>query len=97
MTLGYITLEGKVTTAEDPQRGVWYSASADCRYWTDDWNKLGSIGPGIPCCPRCGCVGYQTTYKHWMDKASKYEKEDHPGYVAKMNSWKEHCARTLGS
>lgn len=54
----YLTLDGKRTIAEDPNRGVWYSSN--CYYWTDDWSKLVKMGPGIPCCPVCKSPGFQS-------------------------------------
>lgn len=77
----YQTLEGQVTTNQDPNRGVWYAAGSTCGYWTDNWDKLLKSELGIPCCPNCGSVGFQTTWKKWTDGAGSFEADGHPSYL----------------
>lgn len=83
---------GEPTTADDPERGVWYAVNVGCSYWTDDWSKLNSRN-GIPCCPSCGCPGCQITAGKWFDGARKYEEEGNPAYYAKLLRGKETCKR----
>lgn len=80
--------DGAVTTADDPERGIWYSIR--CGYWTDDWSKLKAVGPGIPVCPKCQSPGMQTTAK---DRAAGVEQwaKDHPNYEHEINAKKERC------
>ena len=83
--------DGKTTTADDPKRGVWYSAGVTCGYWTDDWSKLTTNG-GIPCCPKCRCVGMQTTADDWFSGAEKFQT-DHSRYLEFLEWVKEKCDR----
>ena len=101
---------GRSTTADDPERGIWYASNFDrCGYWTDDWTKLKTFGggvklttpngvvdsPGVPGCPNCGCPGMQTTYRSWMRGAESHEKDKgKPHYVAYLKSRKEVCGKT---
>ena len=91
----FITLEGEETTAEDPQRGVWYAARPECGYWTDDWSKLKKIGPGIPCCPVCSCVGMQITAGNWINGMESYQGIGNDRYVEFVNHAKEICGVPL--
>ena len=85
---------GEETTADDPARGIWYSANNHCGYWTDDWNKIGESG-GIPICPKCGCPGMQITANKWFDSAEKFQINK-PHYVAFLESRKESCLQEDG-
>lgn len=87
--------DGKPTIADDPERGVWYSAGQSCGYWTDDWTKLVKVGPGIPVCPHCKMVGMQTTFKEWIDGAKKFEESGYPWYRKWLLETKEKCFRQL--
>ena len=84
-------LNGEATTSDDPQREMFYAAH--CGYYTDDWSKLKVTGINvrIPCCPKCGCVGFQTTVFSWLSGARKYEQEGYPHYVEFINQAKEKC------
>jgi hypothetical protein len=84
----YLNTHGQPTTANDPQRMMWYSSQ--CSYWTDDWDNLKKFGPGIPCCPHCGCPGMQTMVLHWNNGASELDKEE-PGYISFLQDVKEKC------
>lgn len=85
----YLTLVGRDATADDPKRLIWYSTR--CFYWTDDWSKLKKYGPGIPCCPRCGTPGMQTTAEEWFRSIAAHETDGHPGYAATVVAGKEKC------
>ena len=38
----------------------WVWCSAQCSYWTDNFDDLSETDEAsIPCCPYCGMVGYQ--------------------------------------
>ena len=87
----FVRLDGTVTRADDPMRGVW---SGPCGYWTDDWTKLGRTGLGIPCCPACGAPGFQHDGEEWFGGAKRYELDGHPGYEAELLARKERCERT---
>jgi hypothetical protein len=78
---------GNVTTADDPEQGVWYGL---CAFWTDDWSQLKSVNGMIPCCPTCGSVGFQTTFGCWMGGARDFDSI-HPRYVEFLESHKAHC------
>ena len=71
--------DGEPTTADDGERGVWYSAGGTCGYWTDDWDKLKTAGM-IPCCPTCGAPGMQITFAKWIDGAKLFEDEGNAWY-----------------
>lgn len=88
MTLRFQKENGKHTSHDDPNLAMWYGP---CGYWTDDWAKLTTFGPGIPCCPKCGSPGFQTTAKAWLSGATRFEGEGHPGYRAFVNWMKERC------
>ena len=62
----FCRLDGKPAAEDDVMRGVWYSSR--CKYWTDDWSKLKKVGPGIPVCPECQSVGFQTVYQNFQGK-----------------------------
>jgi hypothetical protein len=79
---------GEATTADDPHRGLWYGM---CTYWTDNWNALSKTGPGIPCCPHCKGVGFQTTAAKWFDGAKAYEDDNNAGYREFLAASKERC------
>lgn len=64
----YRRLDGFTTTADDPERSVWYSAS--CSWWTDEWDRLLRGPGGMPCCPHCGSVGYATEFKQFTQVAN---------------------------
>lgn len=89
----FFTERGFETTAEDPHRLVWYSAN--CGFWTDDWNVLKRVGPGIPCCPICKCPGMQIEFCQWLDEAMRFDAE-HPGYLKFLNDKKAHCLANNG-
>lgn len=74
----YLTEDGKDTTADDPNRLIWYAIH--CGYWTDDWGKLAKIGPGIPCCPVCKCVGCSVEFKLWEYSSKAHDLSNNPGY-----------------
>jgi hypothetical protein len=80
--------DGEITTADDPERGVWYSLR--CGYWTDDWSKLKAVGPGIPVCPVCRCPGMRMTAADWAKGVADYAK-DHPEYEHEINLKRERC------
>ena len=88
----YITLDGEVTTKDDPNRGVWYGP---CGYWTDDWNRLarGITTGTIPSCPICHVPGFQIPYKEWISGAQKYEREGNLRYVEYLERIKQFCTR----
>lgn len=88
-----IDVNGKPVSADDPNRLLWYSAG--CGYWTDDWDKLKRTGPGIPCCPRCKCVGMQIDAGKWEKGAKEFDAND-PGYEKFLNERKEKCLREFG-
>ena len=83
----YCKLNGEPCEPTDENRGIWYSSS--CGYWTDQWDLL--ITNPIPCCPKCGCPGYQTTWKEWFDGAKNYEEDNHPWYCKFLLEIKEKC------
>ena len=91
----YTTMDGKQTTANDPNRFIWYGVN--CVYWTDDTSKLARRGM-TPCCPKCGSVGFQSTARSFLDpvKIAEHEANGHPNYAAALKWTKERCYRTIG-
>ena len=87
-------LNGEPTTHQDPERGLWYGAR--CTFWTDDWNRVTGVGPGIPCCPHCGSPGMQITAKDWFDGAARFQREGNTGYVIFLAQSRETCHRGKG-
>jgi hypothetical protein len=82
--------DGRITTADDPERGIFYTT---CGFWTDDWDKVSTtVVASIPCCPKCGLVGFQTTADEWFTGAKKYEDDNHPNYVEFIIESKEICS-----
>lgn len=76
------------TTADDPSRMIWYGM---CGYWTDNWDSIGKVGSGIPCCPECLCPGCQVESKEWDEGAAAFQAKGNPGYVAFLADQKEQC------
>lgn len=52
---------------------------AVCTWW-DDKSKVATKPSGLPCCPICGGVLYETERDVWWRGAQKHEAEGHPGY-----------------
>lgn len=73
---------------------VWYSSKARCQYWTDDWSTLGSVGPGIPCCPHCKAVGYQMPKTQW-DAEVEHHAKSTQGYKELVAQQRNQCNTTL--
>lgn len=68
---------------------VWYSSG--CAYWTADFNKLKTTR-GIPCCPDCGCVGFEVEIDEWEQGAIAFDKNDE-GYYEFLQETKETCSQ----
>ena len=85
----YCTERGIIVTADNPDRTIWYG---QCGYWTDDWDLLKKVGPGIPCCPKCGTPGFIDSAINWLSGAEKYDEKE-PGYFKCLNASKEKCYR----
>lgn len=68
---------------------VFYAAN--CTYWTDDFSKLQTTGSGIPCCPHCKSVGFETDLDNWWGSALAYQMNEAPGYVDFLKLAKETC------
>ena len=83
----YRTNSGEPTVETNPDRLVWYG---HCSFWTDDWSKLSSYN-GMPCCPSCLSVGFQTTYREWIEGAQYYQSQNNVGYVNFLLLIKERC------
>lgn len=73
---------------------MWYGW---CSYFTYDWKKLKSFGAcpapgagGIPCCPVCGCGGFQAEIAEW-EKGAKEMDAMEPGYLSFLEANKENC------
>ncbi len=66
---------------------MWYGW---CSYFTYDWKKLKSFGGGIPCCPICGCGGFQAEVVEWEKGAKELDGKE-PGYVEFLEANKETC------
>lgn len=88
----YMRLDtGRETTADDPLRGIWYSAG-HCGYWTDDWNKVAQVKlGGIPTCPHCSAVGLQIDAENWFDGSRRFEERGNPRYQEFLRATKEKC------
>lgn len=84
----FVTENGKIVSADDPKRAIWYGR---CGFWTDDWDLLSKFGPGIPCCPKCNCPGYICTAGEWLDSAKKYDESGEKGYLECLVGNKGKC------
>lgn len=83
------TDRGDLVQADDPLRLVWYSTS--CSFWTDDFDLLTKAGAtGIPCCPKCHCVGFQTTASAWEAGVRAYSVGQ-PAYAKFIADHKNVC------
>lgn len=97
----------------DRDLDLWYGAG--CTYWTDEWDALASTGEGplggIPCCPRCGSVGYEIRRAQWWAGVRQHEADGtrgrscglpdcgptgHPRYEAMIRWARGQCFRTFG-
>lgn len=89
-TPAYQTINGIITTSDDPQRSLWY---ANCGYWTDDWTKLKSLSVGIPICPICSCPGFVIVAQEWFEGAKRFELENphFARYTEFLEKTKERC------
>jgi hypothetical protein len=72
-----------------PSSMVWYGL---CTYWTDDWSTLGRTAHDIPCCPRCGAVGFQAPASEWWAGAARFEEEGNDGYQEWLAGYYQVCA-----
>lgn len=56
---------------------------AGCGWW-DSIDKVGTLdGSGLPCCPHCHGVLFETeSLDIWWEGVDKYEANGHPGYHA---------------
>lgn len=84
---------GRSVKSDDPRRAVWYAVS--CGYWSDDWDNL-KQWRGIPCCPVCGSVGFQTTAAKWLGEALDEYDRAHPGYKEFLMGTKDRCLAAEG-
>lgn len=84
---------GLESAAYDPDESLlWYGM---CTYFTEDWSTLSRTPsiegrPGIPCCPRCGCVGFQAPASGYWAAVMKHD-ETHPGYLQIVRDNTEYC------
>ncbi len=58
---------------------------ANCLWW-DTIDKTKVRKSGIPCCPHCGGVLYETEEKRWWDSVDEFEKQGNPGH-RKLVEW----------
>lgn len=85
----FVTENGNEVKSADIRRAIWYG---NCGFWTDDWDKVTKVGPGIPACPKCKTPGFICAASQWFDGAVRFDK-DQPGYSAFLESNKEKCYR----
>lgn len=85
----YCDAYGQPTTVENDKRMMWYSSR--CTYWTDNWGKLARTGPGIPCCPKCGSVGYESAWDQFDRSSKRYDEKAAEGYYVFLQEVKEKC------
>jgi len=84
----YLLDDGTPTTSDDASRIMWYGT---CTYWTDDWDMLSKTDDGIPCCPKCGSVGFIIKYDKWHDGAIQFDEGINRGYLKFLMELKETC------
>lgn len=87
-----IDMAGNVTTADSPNRAIWW---ANCGYWTDDWDSLASSN-GIPTCPECGCPGFNGTAEDFLGGSLDRYDSEHPGYKDFLLRSKNTCMKSSG-
>ena len=86
----FLDYKGKTVDSNDPSRLIWYSSL--CDYWTDDWDKLIKVGPGIPACPNCHSVGFQDVAFSWFHGVEQFNRTN-PGYSEFVKQHKEICSQ----
>jgi hypothetical protein len=85
---------------EQAKRDTRIVYGANCVWW-DSIDKVavkqvpGGRGPGLPCCPHCGSVLFETDEPDWFKGMDKYEADGHPGYRAMMEWSRGKCFRTM--
>jgi hypothetical protein len=65
---------------------------ANCRWW-DDKRNVSTLPNGLPCCPHCNGVLFETDGKTWFEQAKEYEEKGHTGYVEHLHSIRGKCDR----
>lgn len=67
----------------------------NCGWW-DDISKTANTGQGrtgIPICPHCRSVLFQTEPAKWWAGVDRYEADGHPGYRAEIEQKRGFCDR----
>lgn len=88
----YLDQRGKETVKENPNRGMW--ASATCTYWTDNFSKVFFVRRGnmdIPVCPECGSVGAISSHATFEAMLLEMEKKGNIGWGTFVLALKETC------
>jgi hypothetical protein len=62
---------------------------ARCSWW-DDINKANKNEVGLPCCPFCGSVLFETDLESWNVAIAVHDKK-HPGYKKVVQWMKGKC------
>jgi hypothetical protein len=68
---------------------------ARCVWW-DSLGKVALLPSGLPCCPHCRSVLFQTDGASWWASVDKHEQAGNPGYRRMIEWSRGRCFRTLG-
>jgi hypothetical protein len=85
-------VHGNKVSANNSNRMVW--SSVRCTYWTDNWDNLKTIGAGIPVCPHCQSVGYESVYSSFDRSAKRHDENVSEGYYTFLQEMKEKCVQS---
>jgi hypothetical protein len=70
---------------------------ARCQWW-DSIDKVATMpGGGLPICPHCGSVLYETTPAKWWREVDAYEADGNPGYRQMIEWARGKCFPTFGA
>lgn len=66
---------------------------ANCTWWDGIENAV--PGPsGLPSCPHCGSVLFETEASRWWADVQRWEAKGHPGYRTVIEWQRGKCFRT---
>ena len=84
--------DGEDSASDTKEDRIVYSAG-DCGWW-DHISKASNRGPrGLPCCPGCGAMLFETPSIEWWNNARLFESDGHSGYVETLEKKRGACAQ----
>lgn len=70
---------------------------ARCVWWDSIDKAVALPDGGLPSCPHCHSVLFETDETQWTDGMKKYESEGHPGYVGMMTWSRGKCFPSMAA